>query len=185
MPVFLPQGSRHFGIHDKIPPAENLPGACWCTPLYGERKPWGCRWWTHWIKNIEEAVKKGAELEVYFFAKMKGKGKGESFSTAGAEHLRREQIFRRKGDFKKSQEFESAVRSGLEELSKEKCGDGSSQYSREEHRLFLAWLDEEDREFLVSSEGLGNSQKAEVAWLQRKGYPYKEVEVDISQWVET
>ena len=23
--------------------------ACWCTPLYGEQKPWGCRWWTHWI----------------------------------------------------------------------------------------------------------------------------------------
>ena len=65
-----------------------------------------------------------------------------------------------------------------------KCGDGSSQYSREEHRLFLSWLDEEDREFLVSSEGLGNSQKAEVAWLQREGCPYTEVEVDMSKWVE-
>ena len=183
--VFLPEGSRHFGMHDKIPPAEDLPGACWCTPLYGEQKPWGCRWWTHWIRNIEEAVEKGAELEVYFFDKMKGKGKVESFSTAGAEHLRREQIFRRKGDFEESQEFKSAVSAGLEELSKKKCGDGSSQYSREEHRLFLSWLDDKDREFLVSSEGLGNSQKAEVAWLQRKGYPYKEVEVDISKWVET
>ena len=67
----------------------------------------------------------------------------------------------------------------------EKRGDASSQYSREEHRLFLSWLEEEDREFLVSSEGLGNSQKAEVAWLQRKGYAYTEVEVDILKWVET
>ena len=183
--VFLPEGSRHFGIHDHIPTAENLPGACWCTPLYGEQKPWGCRWWTHWVQNIEEAVKKGAELQVYFFDQMKGKGKVEDFSTAGAEHLRREQIFRRKGKFKESQEFKSAVTAGLEELSKQKCGNGSSQYSREEHRLFLAWLDEEDREFLVSSEGLGNSQKAEVAWLQRKGYPFTEVQVDISKWVET
>ena len=182
--VFLPKGSRHFGIHDPIPTAENLPGDCWCTPLYGEQKPWGCRLWTHWIQNIEEAVEKGAELEVYFFEKMKGKGKVENFATAGAEHVRREQIFRRKGEFKESQEFESAVTAGLEELSKKKCGDASSQYSREEHRLFLAWLDEEDREFLVSSEGLGNSQKAEVAWLQRQGYPYNEVEVDISEWVE-
>ena len=183
--VFLPEGSRHFGIHDQIPPAEDLPGACWCTPLYGEEKPWGCRWWTHWVQNIEEAVEKGAELEVYFFHNMKGKGKVEDFSTAGSEHLRREQIFRRKGEFKESQEFESAVTAGLEELSKQKCGDGSSQYSREEHRLFLSWLNQEDREFLVSSEGLGNSQKAEVAWLQRKGHAFTEVEVDISKWVET
>jgi len=183
--VFLPEGSRHYGEHDKIPPAENLPGDCWCTPLYGKQKPWGCRWWTHWVQNIEEAVEKGAELEVYFFEKMKGKGTVENFSTAGTEHLRREQIFRRKGEFEESQEFKSAVTAGLEELSKKKCGDGSSQYSREEHRLFLSWLNDEDREFLVSSEGLGNSQKAEVAWLQRKGYPYTEVEVDISKWVET
>jgi len=183
--VFLPQGSRHFGMHDPIPTAEKLPGACWCTPLYGEQKPWGCRWWTHWIKNIEEAVEKGAELEVYFFHNMKGKGKVENFATAGTEHLRRERIFRRKGEFKESQEFKNAVTAGLEELSKQKCGDGSSQYSREEHRLFLSWLDEKDREFLVSSEGLGNSQKAEVAWLQRKGYAYTEVEIDISKWVET
>ena len=183
--VFLPEGSRHFGIHDAIPTAENLPGDCWCTPLYGEQKPWGCRWWTHWIKNIEEAVEKGAELQVYFFHNMKGKGTVENFSTAGDEHLRREQIFRRKGEFKESQEFKSAVTAGLYELCLVKCGDGSSQYSREEHRLFLAWLDEEDREFLISSEGLGNSQKAEVAWLQRKGYAYTEVEVDISKWVES
>ena len=183
--VFLPEGSRHFGIHDKIPTAENLPGACWCTPLYGEEKPWGCRWWTHWVQNIEEAMEKGAELEVYFFHNMKGKGKVENFSRAGAEHLRREQIWGRQKKFKQSQEFKSAVTAGLEELSKQKCGDGSSQFSREEHRLFLSWLDQEDREFLISSEGLGNSQKAEVAWLQRKGYPFTEVEVDISKWVET
>jgi len=95
-----------------------------------------------------------------------------NFSTARAEHLRRERTLRRKGEFKKSQEFQSAVSAGLEELSMKKCGDGSSQYSREEHRLFLSWLDEEDREFLVCCEALGNSQKAEVAWLQRKGYTY-------------
>ena len=180
--VFLPEGSRHFGIHDPIPTAEKLPGDCWCTPLYGEKKRWGCRWWTHWIQNIEEAVEKGAELQVYFFDKMKGKGKVENFATVGAENLRRERI---KGEFKQSQEFKSAVSAGLKALSREKRGDGSSQYSREEHRLFLSWLDEEDREFLVSSDGLGNSQKAEAAWLQRKGYPYTEVEVDISKWVES
>ena len=65
--VFLPEGSRHFGIDGPIPKAEDLPGSCWCTPLYGEQKPWGCRWWTHWIKHIEEAREKGAELQMYSF----------------------------------------------------------------------------------------------------------------------
>jgi len=41
----------------------------------------------------------------------------------------------------------------------------------------LAWLPEEERQFLEHSEGLGNSQKAEVAWLERKGYHYLEKEV--------
>ena len=62
--VFLPKGSRHFGIHDPIPKAEELPGACWHSPLYGEQEPWGCRWWTHWIQNIEEAIKRDAKLQV-------------------------------------------------------------------------------------------------------------------------
>ena len=35
----------------------------------------------------------------------------------------------------------------------------------------------QDAEFLRASEGLGNSQKAEAAWLERMGYPYTEVEV--------
>ena len=86
---FCWKAQNTFGIHDTIPKAEELPGACWCTPLYGEPKQWGCRWWTHCIQTIEEAVEKGAELRVYFFHKMKGKGKVESFATAGAEHLRR------------------------------------------------------------------------------------------------
>ena len=25
---------------------------------------WGCRWWSHWIQNIETAFRSGAELEV-------------------------------------------------------------------------------------------------------------------------
>lgn len=46
---------------------KQIQGKCWCIPLYGEAKPWGCRWWTNWIANIEVAVREGAELEVYFF----------------------------------------------------------------------------------------------------------------------
>ena len=180
--VFLPDGSEHFGSHDPIPHEEALEGECWCIPLYGEKKPWGCRWWTHWIANIEKAVEYGAELNVFFFEKKKGQGKVQSFATAGQEHLRREAIWQRKAEFEESMEFQNAKAAGLHKLSRCKRLDSSSEYTREWQRLFLAWLPEEDRKFLEASEGLGNSQKAEVAWLERKGYPYKEVEVDAARW---
>ncbi|CAE7471395.1 unnamed protein product [Symbiodinium natans] len=178
--VFLPEGSQHFGLHDPIPAKEELQdlhGECWCTPLYGEQKPWGCRWWSKWIANIELAVKQNATLEVYYFNGKMGLGKVKDFTTAGAEHLRREEIFRRKTVFKKSEDFRSAFEAGLRHLSKEEGPDSSSPFSREEHRRFLAWLPEEERQILEESEGLGNSQKAEVAWLQRQGFPYVEKEV--------
>ena len=180
--VFLPEGSEHFGSHDPIPPAEALEGECWCIPLYGEKKPWGCRWWTLWIANIEKAVEYGAEINVFFFEKKKGQGKVQSFATAGQENLRREAISQRKAEFEESVEFQNAKAAGLGKLSKCKRLDSSSQYTREWQRLFLAWLPEEDRQFLEASEGLGNSQKAEVAWLERKGYAYKEVELNAATW---
>ena len=180
--VFLPEGSTEYGHHDLKYPDDEDEG-CWCRTLYGERNPWGCRWWTHWIANIEEAVKQGAELEVYFFEKKKGQGKVQSFETAGQEHMRREAINGRKKEFEDSLLFKDAKDAGLRELSKDKVADGSSQYSREYQRLFLSWLPEDDREFLEASEGLGNSQKAEVAWLEKKGYAYTEVEIDVAKWL--
>lgn len=48
--------------------------------------------------DAEEAVQKGAELQVYFFHKKEGKGKVESFASAGEEHC--EDIARRKDEFK-------------------------------------------------------------------------------------
>ena len=181
--VFLPEGSEHFGFHDPIPAKfakqdlQDLHGECWCTPLYGEQKPWGCRWWSKWIANIELAVSQECTLVVYYFNGMKGLGKVENFTTAGEEHMRREAIFRCKDAFLKSDTFQNAVEAGLNRLSKEQGPDSSSPYSREVHRLFLAWLPEPDRQFLESSEGLGNSQKAEVAWLERNRYPYVEKNV--------
>ena len=181
--VFLPEGSKHFGFHDPIPAKfakhdlQDLHGDCWCTPLYGEQKPWGCRWWSKWIANIEQAVSQECTLVVYYFNSMKGQGKVKDFTTAGKEHVRREAIFRSKDAFLKSEGFQNALEAGLKHLSKEQGPDSSSPYSREVHRLFLATLSEEDAQFLQASEGLGNSQKAEVAWLERNGYQYIEKEV--------
>ena len=181
--VFLPKASEDFGFHDPIPAKfakqdlQDLHGECWCTPLYGEQKPWGCRWWSKWIANIKLAVSQECTLVVYYFNDMKGKGKVENFTTAGKEHMRREAIFRCQDAFLKSDSFKNALEAGLKHLSKEKGPDCSSSYSREVHRLFLASLPEEDRHFLEASEGLGNLQKGEVAWLERNGFPYVEKEV--------
>ena len=181
--VFLPEGSEHFGFHDPIPAKiakhdlQDLHGECWCTPLYGEQKPWGCRWWSKWIANIELAVSQECTLVVYYFNGMKGHGKVKDFATAGEEHMRREAIFRCKDTFLQSKSFEDAYEAGLKHLSKQQGPDSSSPYSREVHRLFLASLPEEARQFLEASEGLGNSQKAEVAWLERNNFPYVEKEV--------
>ncbi|CAE7334146.1 unnamed protein product [Symbiodinium sp. CCMP2456] len=179
--VFLPQGTDDYGKCDSIPLAEGLPGTCWCTPLYGEQKPWGCRWFTKWRENIETAVASEAELEVYYFQNQVGQGKVKSFETAGDDNLQREESNKKQKEFEESPEFKQALDAGLGNLSNEPRGDGSSQYSREARRLFLASLSETERQFLAASEGLGNSQKAEVAWLEKKGYEYWEV--DVSTWL--
>ena len=184
--VFLPEGSKEYGRHDwryAVTDEDEEDEGCWCHVLYGEPKPWGCRWWTHWMANIEEAVRQGAELQVYFFEKKKGQGKVQSFETAGKENMRRETINGRKKQFEDSTLFKNAKDAGLRELSKDKVADGSSQYSRECQRLFLSWLPEDDRKFLEASEGLGNSQKAEVAWLEKRGYEYTAVEIDVANWL--
>eukprot|EP00439_Symbiodinium_sp_Y106_P056957 s4473_g8.t1 len=179
--VFLPQGTDDYGKCDSIPEAEGLPGTCWCTPLYGEQKPWGCRWFTKWRANIEVAVESGAELEVYYFQKHVGKGKVESFESAGKDNIQREKVNKKQKEFQESPQFKHALDAGLGNLSKEPRGDGSSQCSREVRRLFIASLPEAEREFITASEGLGNSQKAEVAWLEKRGYEYWGV--DVATWL--
>ena len=191
--------------------------------MYGEKKPWGCLWWSLWIANVEKAVHAGADLHVYFFEQACGKGKVLNFDSAGQENLRREAINKRMSSFEASEEFQCSQEAGIDHLCSKKRYDSSSQHpgcpvvpfflffflgrvplesqptkkgcrslfwpwksthlrhSREKQRLFLQWLPAEDRSCLEESEGLGNSQKAEVAWLERKGYPF--TEVDICKWL--
>ncbi|CAE7751958.1 unnamed protein product [Symbiodinium sp. CCMP2456] len=179
--VFLPENTKNFGKHSPIPRREGIDGQCWCMPLYGEEKPWGCRWWALWIENVEKAVQHRAELQVYFFEGARDKGKVASFETAGQENLRREALLKKMRDFKSCDHFRRAKEAGLKNLGRKTRYDSSSQYSREKYRLFLQWLPAVDRKFLEDSDGLGNSQKAEVAWLEKKGYEY--TAVDISRFV--
>jgi hypothetical protein len=59
-----------------------------------------------------------------------------------------------------------------------------SERGDKEALLFMDSLASEDRLFLLSQDGLGNSQKAEVAWLERRlketgneGYRYEKLDV--------
>ena len=52
-----------------------------------------------------------------------------------------------------------------------------SERGDEEERMFMAALSEDERRFLEEQRGLGSSQKAEVAWLDRCGYEYEELDV--------
>jgi hypothetical protein len=47
----------------------------------------------------------------------------------------------------------------------------------EEEALFMACLSAEERDFVELQRGLGNSQEAEVAWLEKMEYEYEEVDV--------
>lgn len=98
--------------------------------------------------------------------------------------MRREAIQGKKKQFLKSGDFCDALHERIEGLRQGPRRDSSSQYSREVHGLFLASLTEEDCNLLEASEGLGNSQKAEVAWLDKKSYAYTEVEIDVSTWLK-
>ena len=125
--VFLPEGTPSYGEHARIPAKEHIAGECWCIPIYGERKPWGCLWWDKWINNIEKAHACGAQLEVYYVEKLVGAGKVKSFDTAGDEHLRRDEINSRRTAFQESDAFKAAVAAGLDKLSKGTGRDSSSQ----------------------------------------------------------
>ncbi|CAK9046475.1 unnamed protein product [Durusdinium trenchii] len=180
--VFLPEGTQYYGNHCPIPVEEGLCGACWCFALYGEEKEWGCQWWSVWIENIHKAMQYGAVLHVYFWQGLRSKGKVASFATVGQENLVRESVRKKMQDFERSKEYEDAKQAGLLKLSNEKRYDRSSQQSREVQRLFRKWLPPEERRILEDAEGLGDSQRAEVAWLDRKGYPY--IEMDVSPFLQ-
>ena len=88
--VFLPEGSKHFGRHDSIPEEESLEGSCWCVPLYGEQKPWGCRWWTMWIKKHRGSCSTRCRIRSLFLCRDEGKGQSSALSDSwrGAHEAR-------------------------------------------------------------------------------------------------
>jgi hypothetical protein len=52
-----------------------------------------------------------------------------------------------------------------------------SERADEEERVFVRALSKADRRVYEATRGLGNSQKAEVAWLEEMEYEYEELDV--------
>ena len=73
--VFLPEGTKEFGKHSNIPHSEGLAGDCWCTPLYGEQKPWGCRWWAFGLRMLRKLYNAVRSSTCIFSSKHAGRAK--------------------------------------------------------------------------------------------------------------
>ena len=107
-------------------------------------------------------------------------GKIESWAACKDDAAKRDTFWPRKQAFLEA--LPGAEQERLKQLSSEARDDSKgeapgSERGDEEERLFVASLSEEDRRFLEAHKGLGNSQKAEVAWLEKMGYSYEELDV--------
>ena len=117
---------------------------------------------------------------MYYFEGKVGKGKIGSWDACKEDALRREVFYARREQFLKA--LSSSEKQRLSKLSCKPRDDAAgekpgSARSDEEDRLFEASLLHQDAMFLESHKGLGNSQKCEVAWLERMGYAYEELDV--------
>jgi hypothetical protein len=143
-----------------------------------------------WRQHIELAVSCNQRLQVYFYENKVGHGKIDSanpWRDCKADAIKRDSFRSRRQRYLAALPVEQQHQ--LDLLSSEPRDDSKgekpgSERSDEEHRVFLTSLPDEDQRFLESHVGLGNSQKAEVAWLERRfaetgneGYRYEEVDV--------
>eukprot|EP00935_MAST-01C_sp_MAST-1C-sp1_P001244 g1244.t1 len=178
--VFLPENTSDYGAHGS--------DRCFCQEMYGEIKPWGCRWFELWRAHIEKAVEREQQLQVIFFAEHAGRGKVSSWDEVAADARRRDSFQPRRQQFIES--LPEAQHTRLRKLStdagtsKALPRTSRSERTDEEERLFLSSLSTEEAAFLQAHAGLGNSQKAEVAWLEKRyketgnvHYLYEEVDV--------
>ena len=119
----------------------------------GEGKAWGCKWFERWLVNVQKAVAAGNVLVVCYFEGEVGQGKVKWEEVAAQSQLRDAVLA-------KKEAAEKAASGALPRL--------------QQQAAFVASLTAEERHCLV---GLGGSQKAEVAWLDKMGYPYEEWDV--------
>jgi hypothetical protein len=170
--VFLPERTASYGRcgSDK----------CYCVEMYGKKKPWGCRWFQIWREHVTEAVARDQTLRVFFFEGLVGCGKVLAWEVLSTDAARRDDLHLRKGKFLNALPL---VEKQLLATFSDEPRDDSKNYRPgsdrvdEEERLFVMSLSDEDKDYIESHKGLGNSQKAEVAWLEKMGYAYEQIDV--------
>jgi hypothetical protein len=112
-------------------------------------------WFERWRANVQKAVAAGHVLVVCYFDSEVGQGTVKWEEVAAQSQLR------------------DAVLAKKE--AAEKAASGPLPLARlQQQAAFVASLTAEERHCLV---GLGGSQKAELAWLDKMGYPYEEWDV--------
>ena len=168
--VFLPEKTAHYGKHSS--------DRCYCEEMYGRTDvEWGCKWFELWRGHVRKAVALGQRLQVYYFEGRKGQGKVASWEACREDAVRRDSFWPRRRAFLLSlPEAEKVRLSGLSSRPRDDAAGerpGSERGDAEE-ALFMASLSASDRAYLEGGKGLGNSQKAEVAWLEREGIMYEE-----------
>ena len=121
----------------------------------GEEKAWGCKWFERWLANVHAAAAAGHVLVVCYFDGEVGQGKVKWEEVAAQSQLR-DAVLAKK---------EAAEKAASRALPLPRL---------QQQAAFVASLTAEERHCLV---GLGGSQKAEVAWLDKMGYQYEEWDV--------
>jgi hypothetical protein len=148
--------------------------------MYGEKVDWGCKWFQLWRQHVATAVSLNQRLQVFFFEGRIAQGKIESWDALSADAIQRKELASSRRKFLKTLPAQDSAR--LDKLSSEARDDAKgeapgSERGDDEERLFVSHLSEDARCFYEGHKGLGNSQKAEVAWLDKMGYKYDELDV--------
>jgi ankyrin repeat protein len=65
--VFMPENTLNYGAHGS--------DRCYCHDMYGEIKPWGCKWFELWREHVEKAAALNQRLQVFYYDGHVGSGK--------------------------------------------------------------------------------------------------------------
>merc|ERR1719208_438529 len=130
------------------------------------------------MHNVLEARGRGQALLVVYSEGKTGCGKVPSWDECARDARKRDHFARKKDRFLRGLPTDEQRRlCGMSSAERDDEFRPGSDRADAKQSLFLASLSDDERDFLLGHVGLGNSQKAEVAWLERMGFEYIEKDV--------